>query len=285
MKRIVAAVLAGLLAIALTLPGAITTIDGALAGMRPPEAFLKVGAATVAGRWYSPFYVAGRPGAATAPTPGLGGAALTTYTGQIPFTNPGAGNSYIARYAGRANVTGTLCVCDRLWHNSGFTVTSTGSQTINSVAWPARDSDGSTNGANILIGAEVSTVMGAGTPTWTMGYTNSAGTAGRSIVTAAQTATMAVGSFIIIQLAAGDVGVRSVQTWQQSASMTSGVYHLVAFRFIGCVELPVANVGNAIDAVTSGFPRLYDNTVPFLIWLPSSTTAPLITGELIVTQG
>jgi len=264
---------------------AITTLDGVLAGMRPPEDVLKIGAATVAGRFYSPFYVAGRPGAAAAPAPGIAGAALTTYAGQIPWVNPGAGNSYLARFYASVSVAGTLYVCDRLWHNSGINVTLNTSQTINSVAWPARDRDGSTNGENILIGAEVSTVMGAGTPTWTMGYTNQAGTAGRSIVTAAQSATMAVGSFIPIQLAAGDTGVRSVQTWQQSATMTSGVYHLVAYRVLAQVPVNTGNIGSAVDAVTAGFTRCYDNTVPFLLWLPSTTTAPTVLAQLIVTQG
>ena len=264
---------------------AISTRDGVLAGLRPPEDIYKVGAATVAGRFYSPFYVAGRPGAAAAPSPGIGGAALTSYAGQIPWTNPASGNSYLARFAAACNTPGTLLVCDRLWHNSGIVVTQTTSQTVNSAAWPARDSAGTTDGANVMIGAEVSTVMGAGTPTFTMGYTNSSGTAGRSIVTAAQSATMAVGSFIPIQLAAGDVGVRSIQTWQQSASMTSGVYHLVAYRVLARLDLPLANVGNALDAISGGFVRLYDNTVPFLLWLPSTTTAPSLSGQLIVAQG
>ena len=264
---------------------AITTRDQALAGFRPPEDILKIGSATVVGRHYSPFYVSGRPGAAVAPSPGIAGAALTTYAGQIPWTNPASGNSYLARFAGACNVTGTLLLCDRLWHNSGITVTSTSAQTVNSVTWPARDANGSTNGHGVLIGAEVSTVMGAGTPTWTLGYTNSAGTAGRSIVTAAQSATMAVGSFIPIPLAAGDVGVRSIQTWQQSATMTSGVYHLIAYRILARLPIMLANVDNALDAISSGFVRLYDNTVPFLLWLPSTTTGPTLSGQMIVTQG
>lgn len=264
---------------------AITTRDGALAGMRPPEDILKVGAATVVGRHYSPFYVAGRPGAAVAASPGIAGAALTTYAGQIPWTNPGAGNSYLARLSGSCNVLGTLMLCDRLWHNSGVNVTLTTAQTVNSVTWPARDANGSTNGHGVLIGAEVSTVMGAGTPTWTLGYTNSAGTAGRSIVTAAQAATMAVGSFIPIQLAAGDVGVRSIQTWTQSATMTSGVYHLVAYRVLARLPIPTANLDAALDAISGGFARLYNDTVPFLLWLPATTTAPTLQGQLIVTQG
>ena len=263
----------------------IITLDAAMAGMRPPEDILKIGSATVVGRHYSPFYVAGRPGAAVAPSPGIGGAALTTYTGQIPWTNPGAGLSYLARLTGTANVLGTLLLCDRLWHNSGVSVTSTGSQTVNSVAWPARDRNGATSGDAVFIGAEVSTVMGAGAPTWTMGYTNQAGTSGRSIVTAAQSATMAVGSFIPIQLAAGDTGVRSIQTWQQSATMTSGVYHLVAYRILARVGIPIAYADASLDPLTGGFVRLYDNTVPFLLWLPATTTAPTLQAQLVVSQG
>ena len=264
---------------------AITTLDGALAGMRPPEDFLKNGATMVVGRHYSPFYVAGRPGAAVAPSPGIGGAALTTYAGQIPFSNPASGWSYLCRLAASCTGIGTLLLCDRLWHNSGINVTLTTSQTVNSVTLPARDRLGATNGDNVLIGAEVSTVMGAGTPTWTMGYTNQAGTSGRSIVTAAQAATMAVGSFIPMPLAAGDTGVRSIQTWQQSATMTSGVYHLVAYRILGRLHLNVANGGNSLDPLTGGFVRLYDNTVPFLLWLPSATTAVTLMGSLSVSQG
>jgi hypothetical protein len=265
---------------------AITSLDGALAGMQMPEEIFKVGAATVAGRFYSPFYVAGRPGAATAPSPGIAGASLTTYTGQIPFTNPpGGSNAYLGRFSASVGATGTLFLCDRLWHNSGINVTLATLQTIGSTTWPARDSNGSTNGENIFIGAEVSTVMGAGTPTWTMVYTNSAGVTGRTTTTAAQTATMAVGSFIPIQLAAGDTGVRSIQSWTQSATMTSGVYHLVAYRVLARLEVTTANVGNAIDCLTSGFPRMFSNTVPFLLWLPSSTTAPTISAQTIVTMG
>jgi len=264
---------------------AITTLDGAIAGAQPPVNFYKIGAATVAARYYSPFYVAGFPGAAVAPSPGIGGAALTSYSGQIPFTNPGSGNSHMYRFTGNSTVAGTLLLCDRLWHNSGINVTLATGQTVNSAAWPARDRTGTTDGADVMIGAEVSTVMGAGTPTWTMAYTNSAGTAGRTITTAAQSATMAVGSFIIMPLQAGDSGVRSIQTWTQSATMTSGAYHLVAFRVLARLPILVANVEQAVDLVTSGGVRMYDNTVPFLLWLPTTTTAPTLAGQLIVTQG
>lgn len=263
----------------------ITTLDGVLAGALPPEPFLKVGATTVVGRMYTPFYVAGRPGAAAAPTPGVAGAALTAYPGQHPWTNPVAGHSYLARFDAACTVAGTLVLADRLWHNSGLSATVTTPQTVNSVAWPPRDLTGTTNGGGVLIGFEISTSMGAGTPTFSMGYTNQDGTAGRSITTAAQATTMAVGTFIPMPLQPGDTGVRSVQNFTLSATMTSGVYHLVAYRELARVSLPVANVGAAVDAISSGFPRLYDNTVPFLLWLPATTTAPTLTGLTVVTQG
>jgi len=96
---------------------------------------------------------------------------------------------------------------------------------------------------------------------------------------------MPVGTFIPIQLAAGDTGVRSIQTWQLSATMTSGAYHLVAYRVIARVEGAVANLGQAVDALTGGMPRLYDNTVPFLLYLPTSTTAAAIYGQMIESHG
>src|SRR3990167_3263758 len=159
---------------------AITTLDGVIAGMQPPEEFLKVGVGTqVVGRMYSPFYATGRPGAAVAPSPGISGAALTSYAGQIPFTN-GASDQYLARFAAQSVTTGSLFLCDRLWHNSGIVMTQTTAQTINSVAWPARDNTGTTDGAGVRIGLEVNTVTGAGTAVVSAVYTNQAGTGSKT---------------------------------------------------------------------------------------------------------
>jgi hypothetical protein len=264
---------------------AITTLDAVVEGMRPPENVIKNGVTTVAGRLYSLFYLAGAPGAAAVPSPGVAGAALTTYAGQIPFTNPASGDySYLARLAAMSTENGTLLLCDRLWHNSGLDPTSTGAQTVNSAAWPARDKNGSINGDGVYIGLEVSTVLGAGTPTLTLGYTDQDGNAGASSVSAAIATTSAAGSFYPLPLAAGDTGVRSIQTLQQSATMTSGAYHLVAYRILATVGVH-AGMENAIDVLSSGMPRLYDNTVPFLLFLPAGTTAPIITAQMTVTQG
>ncbi|MCX8017476.1 MAG: hypothetical protein N2690_06220 [Rhodocyclaceae bacterium] len=266
----------------------ITTLDGVIAGMLPPVSFAKAATPTlVAGRPHSLFYLAGIPGAAAAPTPGLSGAALTSYGGQLPFPAAvGGKNIHLARLQGQATIAGTLILADRLWHNSGLSLTATTAQTINSVAWPARDANGATNGEQVLIGLEITTATGAGTPTLTMSYTNSDGVSGRTGTNIVATAaTSAVGAFYPIGLDAGDRGVRSIQSFTLSATWTSGAASLVAYRELARLEITSANVPAAIDALTGGFPRCYDGTVPFLIFVPSTTTASNISGYAAFAQG
>lgn len=266
---------------------AITTLDLALAGMKPPSYFSKAVSGTlVAGRPFSPFYLAGVPGAAAAPSPGLAGDNLTSYAGQIPIPSA-SGNTHLARFSGVSSAqAGMLLLCDRLWHNSGFTITSTSAQTINSAAWPARDANGSTNGVGVQLGVEISGATGAGTPTITVSYTdsdNNSGATGTNSV--ATVASSAAGTFYPIGLAAGDVGVRSVQTLTLSATWTSGTMHLVAYRVLATLELGAAGLPNAVDALTSGMPRLYDTSVPFLIFIPQTTTTTQLSGSVVYTQG
>jgi hypothetical protein len=181
---------------------------------------------------------------------------------------------------------GSIILADRLWHNSGIVVTTTTAQTINSVAWPARDKNGATLGEGVYIGLEVSTATGAGASVISISYTNSAGTAGRTgTAIPLYAATSVAGSFYIFGLQAGDTGVRSVQTYTSTVSMTSGVVHLVAFRYLSVLPLVAAAVPSISDAVTGGLPREYDTTVPFLLYQPQATTTTQLTGGVIHTQG
>ena len=267
---------------------AITSLDGVISGLKAPEDILKVGATTqVVGTWHSKFYEAGRPAAAAAPTIGTTGTALTSYTGQVPFTNPSSGNSYLARVQVASTANGTLMVADRLWHNSGIVVTTTAAQSVASNTWPARDRDGSTNGENVLVALEVSAALGSGAAmtNCTMVYTNSSGTGSRTATLGTVAAAAVQGTFVPFALQAGDTGVRSVQSITLGTSLVSGSISLVAYRQIAFVPCPLANAGGSIDAVSGGFPRLYNNTVLFVCWLPSSSAAVDILGQLTITQG
>ena len=120
-----------------------------------------------------------------------------------------------------------------------------------------------------------SVVMGAGTPTFTMSYTNTASTAGRIVPatpslpiinTASPVGSIAyagtgAGKFgPFIPLAAGDQGILTVQTVQFSATMTSGVMNLVLCKPL--LTLPITTVGVASerDLVNQlpSMPRVYD---------------------------
>lgn len=252
---------------------AITTLSGVESGLTPPVIASKTASASASAgsQFVSSFYSAGYPVAATAPTPGLSGAALTSYTGQLPFTNPTSGNSYLAAFrqtfaANTASVAqrSTMLV-DRLWHNSGLDRTLTTAQTVNSVTWPARDINGSTNGEGVYLAIEVSTAMGTGQPTITVDYTNSAGTSGRTGVSIIDPprASAPAGQWFLIGLQDGDVGVRSVQSVTFSVSWgTAGVLHLVAYRPIAIVNNTSApNFAAVDDALTLAMPQLWNNSV------------------------
>ena len=264
---------------------AIFTIDGIIAGAQAPKEYYKIGTATVAGKYYSPAYAQGMPGISTSAATGVAGASLSGYSGAIPFINPtGTTSAYLARFTANVTVAGSLILYDRLWHNSGINVTLNTAQVINSVAWPARDNNFAISGEGVYIGVEVVSNLGAGTPTWTLGYTNSSGQT-RSATTAAITASMVIGSFIPIPLVSGDTGVQSIQNFTSSATMTSGSLSLVAYRPLARLDLTLANTGAGIDSISSGFPKLAANTTPFVLWLPSTVTAPVISAQFIQTNG
>lgn len=268
---------------------AITSLDGVIAGSQPNRSFLKgLTGAMVAGRPISLFPIAGVPGAAAASVAGINGEALTSYPGQLDFVNPvvpGA-KTYLARLTAQATVPGILLLCDRLWHNSGLSVTSTSLQAITSPAFPARDVDGTINGNKVQLGVEVVSALGAGTPTITCGYANEAGVTGRLGVNVnAVVASSALGTFYPIGLQVGDKGVKAVESFQLSATMTSGAISLVAYRVIASLPISQGNTGVAIDALTSGFPELFNNSVPFFIFIPQTTTTSVVCGEFAVTQG
>lgn len=271
---------------------AITTLDGVIAGMQAPQPFMKVGwtmAAVAAQRAYTHWYAGGNPGASVANAAGIDGQAVTpalgtSVQGRILRTNPGSGNAYVARLAAQATVAGTLWLIDRLWQNSGLVVTSTAAQAITAAALPARSGDGTVNGANVMGMIEWSATGGAGTPTVTLTYTDQDGNAGAT-GTFTGVASPPVGTVEIFGLAAGDTGIRAPTSFIQSTTRTSGTMHLVLFRCLAQIECTAANIGNAIDALAGGMPRVYDDSVLQFIWFPTATTGTTVSGQYIETQG
>lgn len=154
------------------------------------------------------------------------------------------------------------------------TTTTTGVQSFTGqAAWP-RYADG--NGVRAFLVPSI--VMGAGTPTVRLGYTNPASVAGRLTPAAPSlpiiNATAPVGSIAyagtgvgkygpFLPLQSGDAGILSVQNINFSATMTSGVMNLIICKPLAFLPITTVGVASERDFVNMlpSLPRIYDGAV------------------------
>lgn len=192
----------------------------------------KASQTTVANVWSSFARSTGVPGAMSYTA--IPGAVMNRASaGAWPLTNPVAPDKKYLLNMGVNHATGTniAMLVDLLVTAGNINANLNTSQAINTPALTRY-----TDGAGVMMTLEVTTAVGATASNVTVGYTNSAGTAGRSTADIAMTASaianrlqpVAAGPFIT--LAAGDLGVRSVQTVQFSAAMGAGVCALHLYK-------------------------------------------------------
>jgi hypothetical protein len=253
------------------------------------SAIWKVGTAPeAAGSWYSWAKDAGNPGAWAPGTPGLAGRAtdgtLAADNGCIRIPNA-VGANYLTAADIVTSVACNPWLFDVLLVNSGIVVTTTTAQTLNTAALPARDANGTTNGEGVWVGLLVTTATtnAALNSTMTISYTNSAGVAGRTGIASTAypyPATAVIGTVFWFQLAAGDVGVRSVQTITLAVSLTAGAVSLILARPIFNQAALVANVGGAATPIQSPGVRLYNGSCVLPIGLMSATTATTLSATV-----
>lgn len=236
---------------------------------------------TTAAIWTGP---TGYPSGGAAPSSGVGGDVPTKATaGALPFVNPASGNTYLGRGVVRqaAFVPQNYVSCvlyDRLWHNSGISSTLTSGQTITSVALTRPNA----NGDSAEAWWQVYVLMGAGTPTVTLAYTNQVGTTRTTGTSGALSTAMTIDRTGPFQLDLGDTGVRSIQTWTASATFTSGTIGLVIRRQVACLIASDDNSTVRYDAVSLAMPRIYDSAcLELLHYFVGNTATPFLTFSLI----
>lgn len=186
-----------------------------------------------------------------------------------------------------------LMLVDLLGFYPITTVTTTGAQTLNNTVTLPRYTDG----AGVQAFLTPSTVMGAATPNLSIGYTNSSGVAGKATpatlpignsaaaVTSIVYSGTGAGKFgPFMPLAAGDAGIRSVQSVTLSASYVSGVLNLVLAKPL--LTLPITTLGVTAerDLVNQfmAMPKVYDGACLAWIMLAGAATpvASPISGHL-----
>lgn len=266
---------------------AISTLDGLIAALGSGTqrgTFLKLFTPQAAGAWMSLWNQPGIPGAAANPASGVAGAVPTDATaGAFPFTNPTApALTYLARLAVNASVSGVAMLYDRLWENSGLSPTTTTGQTVNSVALTRPDA----LGGDVEAWFQVYAAMGAGTGgTMTLTYTDQDGNTGSTATIQSFAGSAAIGRTFPYSLAAGDTGVRSIQTETHTATLTSGTYGLVLRRRVATIPIPVSNTGALLDPLSGGLPTIPDDACLELLWFPTGTTATTLQAALALAQG
>jgi hypothetical protein len=201
------------------------------------DAFNSASVTTAAGRWASFYRAIAAPGQTAVP-------AIPTTAVALNNTDLGALNQqmisyspsslYIAGAKLTGSADGTFMLYDRLCHNGGLSGTVTGPQTTN---LPTPTLPRYTDGIGVQIAIEFYTAVGTATSSITISYTNTDNVSGRN------TAAMPIGSsgfgagtggaarFMILPLADGDKGVKSVESINITAStVTAGNLGVVLFK-------------------------------------------------------
>jgi len=170
-----------------------------------------------------------------------------------------------------------------------ITSTGTGTHTINTLL--PRYTDGA--GVQAFFVNSNATPLGAGTPSLSLGYTNSSDTANRATPTVLPIGKTAAANGLILYsgtgagkygpfmpLAVGDSSISSIQTIQNSTSYVSGEYAVVLCKPL--LTMPITTLGVAaerdlVNQVPS-LPRIYDGAC--LTWLMYSGAATPINSAI-----
>lgn len=251
---------------------------------------------TVAGRLYSSWKLAGGDPAAGA-NPGAAAISYTSATAGALLDLNGntmrdtAGVARVVKLAVQLATSpgaGLVQLCDRISGISTLSGLTTGAITTNTIA-PTRYATGAES-RGILAAVEIYTTIGATAGTVNMGsYTNQDGTAAQvgNAVAIGGTGFTEVGRLILLPLASGDGGVRSVESLTRTtAGAAAGDFGVTVYKPL--VTIPVHSLGPALaeeegEGLGYIFPKVIAGACLFFVVMTAATSTGIVHGE--VTQG
>jgi len=221
------------------------------------------------------------PAAGATPPTGVGEAPTKATAGSLPFTAVGGDTEIrVARGWITMSTLGVVSLYDRLVHTSGLDGTLTTAQTINSAALTRHTSG---EGVELLI--EHYAATGSGAATLTVTYTNQAGTSGR-VATVTFLASPLPGLMQPVPLAAGDSGVRSVQSVQLSNTTGTAGNFGITLAKTHCEMAPdTASIGKIFGPFQLGLPDLDPDACLAMAVTCSTTSTGLMNGLWELVQG
>jgi hypothetical protein len=242
--------------------------------------------APIAGRGCSLWTYDGMPAGGAVPT--VAAIPDRTTQGALPFVVATGGRDLHLIGASITPVTaGVFLLYDRLFHIGGLSGTSTAAQTVQgSPASPALTRN--TGGAGNIAWYEIYTIVGTSAAVMTMNYTNQAGTSGQtSTINIGTTGFREVTRAQRIQLAAGDTGIRAINTVTLSTTTgTVGNFGITIAQPLAWIPVGAAGTAGWRDYTTGlpGIPVINPDACLALMFIPAAATAPEVWGSLATIE-
>lgn len=251
---------------------AITTLDGYIASAKQRVQWFKSAArTTVASIPFTVFELAGNPGAGTlnvgntanglVPTDAVAGYPIITAFG-------GTNTGYISKVEYASTVASWFDLHDRVFVAGAYAFNANvtlASQPSYSGRIPNADYTG------LQIWVEAVTAF-TGIPSFTITYTNQAGTAGKTTGTVSAGAALTLGRMFQLPLAAGDSGVQMIQSVVGSVA-TVGTFNVMVLRPLWSGRVPILNSGDVHDMLRTGMPQIYENSALYVQIAADSTSS------------
>jgi hypothetical protein len=267
---------------------AITTADGWFGAAKQKFQIAKTAAVTsIAATPYSLWGTAGNPGAGTM--------AVGNTTAGVLFTDATAGANLITNFAGvgylaaaqfRNSVTGGLQLYDRIWGAGAVSMTALATTTFtgNPVITGRLPGGNDYGDTEILI--EFTTTVSATATTIAVGYTNEAGTTGRTTGASASTSGFVTPRILRMPLQAGDKGVQSINSVTVGGTVaTAGAFNVLLVRRLAEFDVRVVNGLDSQGWDQLGAPIVFQDSCLFAVAQADSTSTGTPTLAMTLING
>lgn len=262
---------------------AITSFDGFIASAKQYLSVTKTAArASVAASWFSVFNLAGNPGAGVlAGTSTAAGVVPTGATAGCPTIDAfgGGATGYLAQVDFGSSVACRLKLFDLVFKAGAYAFNA--AQALSGQpSYLARMPGASYRDTQIWVEAVTAFT---GNPTFTITYTNQAGTPGRTATLAAGAA-LTLGRMMQVPLQDGDTGVQTITNVTCTVA-TAGTFNVLVMRPLWSGRCRTANDGDVHDLTKTGMPVVFADSALFLAVAADSTSTGIPELEMVIANG
>lgn len=262
---------------------AITTVDGFVAAPKQYNSWAKTATrTTIAGGWFSVFELAGNPGAGVlAGTSTTAGVVPTDATAGCPIIDAfgGGATGYLAQVEFGSSVASRIRFADMLFKAGAYAFNANTALTAQP-SYVSRMPGGSYGDTQIWIEAVTAFT---GNPTFTITYTNQAGTGSRTATLAAGLAPT-LGRMLQIPLQSGDTGIQKIDNVQCSVA-TVGTFNVLVLRPLWGGRVKMVNDGDVHDLFKTGMPELFADSAIIGMIAADSTNSGIPDVEFVIANG